>query len=105
MYKKYNQYYFKIKENESFTPQFPSVYDTLIIEYLDLKWSLPRNKIIDKFIRKSTQVYSQINNNEEKYTLRFLFEGKEIYAIPYDDINYPENAVRIMSHKILRHLS
>lgn len=56
-----------------------------------------RNKVIDRFIRKSRRVYNSIEKSLNKYTLRFILEGKEIYSIPYDDIGYPENAVRIMN--------
>lgn len=37
--------------------------------------------------------------------LKFLLGGKEIYTIPYNDISYPENAVKIMSDEIIRNLS
>ena len=33
-----------------------------------------------------------------------MLEGKEIYSIPYDDIGYPEEAIKIMSDDILRNL-
>lgn len=104
MFKQSNQYYFKVAENETFKPEFPIEYDTLIIEHLSSKWSMTRNKTIDRFIRKSTWVYNQIDKNEDKYILRFLLKGKEIYTIPYDDTGYPENAVKIMSDEILKHI-
>lgn len=102
MFKKYDQFYFEMTVDESFKPEFPPEYDTLIIEYYNLKWSIPRNKLINRFIRKSTQVYNQINWNEDKYMLRFLLAGEEIYAIPYNDVCYPENAVKIMSDEIIK---
>lgn len=37
--------------------------------------------------------------------LKFLLDEKEVYAIPYDDISYPENAIKIMSDEIIRNLS
>ena len=37
--------------------------------------------------------------------LKFLLGGKEFYAIPYNDISYPENAVKIMSDEIIKNLS
>ena len=105
MFKQYDQYYFEIIEDETFKPEFPTEYDTLIVEYSNLSWSMPRNKLIDRFIRKSTRVHNQINKNEDKYMLKFLLGGKEICTIPYNDISYPENAVKIMSDEIIRNLS
>lgn len=105
MFKKYDQYYFEKTDDETFKPEFPSEYDVLVIKYSNLSWSIPRNKVIDRFIRKSTRVHNQINNKEDKYMLKFLLDGKEVYAIPYDDISYPENAIKIMSDEIIRNLS
>lgn len=104
MFKQNDQYYFEIIAEETFKPDFPTEYDTLIIEYFDSSWSIPRNKIIDRFIRKSTRIYNQIKKNEDNYMLKFLLSGKEIYAIPYNDISYPENAVKIMSDEIIKNL-
>ncbi len=104
MFKKYDQYYFELTENETFKPEFPIEYDTLMIEYFDLSWSIPRNKVIDRFVRKSTRVCNQINKNEDKFILKFLLDGREIYRIPYNDISYPENAVKIMSDEIIKNL-
>lgn len=97
MYKKYDLYYFTIPISETFEPSFPKEFDTLIIEHFDSKWIIPKNKVIDRFLRKSRRVYNQIEKSLNKYTLRFMLNGKEIYSIPYDDIGYPENAVKIMS--------
>ena len=104
MFKKYDQYYFELTENETFKPKFPIEYDTLIVEYFNLSWLIPRNKVIDRFIRKSTRVYNQIDKNEDKYILKFLLNGREVYTIPYNDISYPENAVKIMSDEIIKNL-
>lgn len=102
MFKQDDQYYFEMTADEIYKPEFPAEFDTLVIDYFDSSWSLPRNKIIDRFIRKSTWVYDQIDKSEDKYMLRFLLKGKEIYAIPYNDIGYPENAVKIMSDEIIK---
>lgn len=104
MFKQYEQYYFVIPKSETFEPKFPKDFDTLIVQHHDLRWSMPRNKIIDRFIRKSRRVYNQIDKNEDKYVLFFMLEGKEIYSIAYDDIGYPEEAIKIMSDNILRNL-
>ncbi len=79
-------------------------WDFGFVDYFDSSWSLPRNRNIDRFIRKSTWVYNQIDKSEYKYMLRFLLRGKEIYAIAYNDICYPENAVKIMSDEIIKKL-
>lgn len=104
MFKQYGQYYFEMTVEESFKLEFPTEYDTLIIEHYNLSWSIPRNKVIDRFIRKSTRVHNQIHKNEDKYMLKFLLSGKVICTIPYNDICYPENAVKIMSDEIIKKL-
>lgn len=105
MFKKNNQYYFEIARSETFKPSFPSEYDTLVIEHSGTRWIVPRNKVIDRFIRKSAWIYNGIEKNENRYILRFFLKEKEVYAIPYDDTGYPENAIKIMSDEILKHLS
>lgn len=49
-------------------------------------------------------MYNKIDKNEDKYVLSFLLEEKEIYSISYDDIGYPEGAIKIMSDDILHNL-
>lgn len=105
MFKQRDQYYFTIPADETFEPDFPEEFDTLIIEHFDTKWSIQRNKIVDRFIRKSKKVYNQIGKCDDKYILKFLLEGKEVYTIPYDDTGYPESAVKIMSDEIIRNLN
>ena len=102
MFEKNGQYYFSIPKNETFKPNFPVDYDTLVIEYHDLKWKIPRNKLIDRFMRKSNAVYNKIYENQDAYMLFFLLNEKEVYKIPYDDIGYPESAIKIMSDVILQ---
>lgn len=104
MFKKYGQYYFCVPDNETFKPKFPQNFDTLLIKYFDREWLMPKNKIIDRFIRKSTKIYNQISESEDKYILKFLLKGEEVYSIAYNDICYPENAVKIMSDVILQNL-
>lgn len=105
MFQKDNQYYFEMADDETFQPEFPSEYDELVIEHSGLNWTIPRNKEIDRFIRKSTRVHNQINDSKGMYRLTFLFQKKEVCTIPYDDVCYPENAVKIMSDRIIRHLN
>ena len=104
MYKQNGQYYFKILDNEVFEPDFPKEFDTLLIEYNAKKWYIPRNKLIDKFIRKSRKVYNKVGEKGNPFILKFLNKGNELFSIPYDDIGYPENAIKIMSDIIIKEL-
>ena len=70
----------------------------------NFEWIIPRNKTIDRFLRKSNRIYNEVYISENKHMLSFFLEGKGIYSIPYDDICYPENAIRIMTDDILRNL-
>jgi len=99
-----NKYYFVEPDCHKFKPEFPKEYDTLIIEHFDERWSVTRNKVIDKFIRKSQSVSSKIGERIDKYKLLFMLEGKEVYTIYYDEIGYPENAIKIMSDDIITKL-
>ena len=101
MFKHNVQYYFTIPINETFMPSFPKEYDTLVIENPNFKQTVLRNKLIDRFIRKSQRVYSKIDTCPDVYVLKFLLNSKEVYAILYSDIGYPESAVRIMTNEIL----
>lgn len=104
MYERYGQYYFSVPKEETFKPEFPEQYDTLVIEYDNIRRSIPRDKILDRFIRKSVWVHDRIYKNEDRCILKFLADGKEIFAIPYDDVSYPESAVKIMSDGIIKNL-
>lgn len=104
MYKQNGQYYFKIPNNEVFEPNFPKEFDTLLIEHVDKKWYIPRNKLIDKFIRKSKKVYNKVGEKGNPFLLKFLKNENEIFSIPYDDTAYPENAIKIMSDIIINEL-
>jgi len=96
MFKKNHQYYLSILMNDTFIPNFPKEYDTLVIKHFDKQWVLSRNKTIDRFIKKSTRVYNEIVNSPNPYILVFFLNNKEIYNILYDDIGYPQKAIEIM---------
>ena len=102
MYKKYEKYYFLIRLEETFVPTFPIEYDTLRIEYNDLNCQISRNKIIDRFIRKTVRIQKKINEAIDNYALIFYLEGKEVFSIPYNERYFPENAVKLMSDEIIR---
>lgn len=104
MFERNGLYHYSIPLKETFSPSFPKEYDTLVIEDFNNKWILSRNKVIDRFIRKSNLVYNQIYKSENVYILRFLLNSKEIYTVPYDDICYPENAIKIMTDDIIWNL-
>lgn len=70
MYKKNGQYYFKFLDNKVFDPDFPKEFDTLLIEHADKKWYIPRNKLIDKFIRKSKKVYNKVGEGKNPFILK-----------------------------------
>lgn len=105
MYIKDGRYYFNIPPKETFCPQFPNEFDSLVIEYYDDSWTVPNNKEIMRFIRKSVFVYNLINNIEDKYILKFQRDNEVIYTIAYSDICYPENAVVIMTDRIISKLN
>lgn len=105
MFKYKEQYYFNIPIEQTFRPNFPGEFNALSIEYRNNTWILQRNKTIDRFVRKSTWVYNQVDQCDDRCILRFILNGREIYQIAYSDIAYPESAVRIMSDNILNKLS
>lgn len=104
MFEKNGLYHYSIPISETFVPDFPKDYDMLIIEHGNRKWELIRNKVIDRFLRKSNRIHNQIYNSEDAYFLRFFLNGIEVYSIPYDDICYPESAIKIMTDDILRNI-
>ena len=104
MFKKNGLYHYSINKVDTFLPDFPKEYDTLVIEYSHEKWILPRSKMTDRFIRKSNWICNQIWGNKNTYVLRFFLENRELYSAPYDDINYPEHAIKIMTDTILWNL-
>ncbi len=101
MYIKYDLYYFKIPISDTFEPDFPKEFDVFVIEHYGLKWKIPRNKVIDKFLRKSKRIWKGHEKGADLYTLSFLKDDKEIYSILYDDISYPENAVKVMKEILI----
>ena len=89
---------------DTFRPQFPNDFDSVIIEYFDNRLFIKSNKELNRFIRKSTYIYNIINDIPDKYIINFLKDGTIIYTVAYNDICYPENAVIIMSDGIIRNL-
>ena len=105
MYLKDGRFYFHIPVEETFRPQFPNDFDSMVIEYDNKNWTIPKNKEIMRFIRKSVFVHNRIHDIEDKYILNFCKDNDVIFSIPYSDICYPENAVIIMTNEIIRNIS
>lgn len=104
MFIKNGLYHYTIPIEETFLPNFPKDFDTLVIEHFDEKWTISRNKVIDRFLRKSRRISNKVYNSENMYILRFFLNDREVYSIPYDDICYPESAIKIMTDDIIWNL-
>ncbi len=104
MFEKNGLYHYSIPKEDTFIPDFPEDFDKLVIEHFDDKWTIPRNKVIDRFLRKSNKVHNNIYNSDNIHILRFLLNDKEVYSIPYDDVCYPEKAIEIMTDNIIWNL-
>ena len=96
------QYYIDLLKIEGTKLQFPTDYDELVIDYKGITRSFRRCKSIDKFIRKSSTVFAGIDKLKNNYILEFLNNGVEVASIPYNDIAYPDSAVKIMNSEIIR---
>ena len=75
MFQKHNLYYFTISANNTFKPDFPSEYDTMVIRNFNKQWIISRSKVIDRFIRKSSRIYNEIENSPNPYELSFFSRG------------------------------
>ena len=92
----YGQYYINLLSLETETYSFPIDYDSLIIEQRNIWRSFCRSKSIDRFIRKSTKVYKNINELEDNLVLVFMRNNTEIGRFLYNDTAYPDTAVKVM---------
>ena len=97
-----NQYYIDLLKFGCQKMDFPNVYDRIAIEYKCLRKEFCRSRIIDRFIKKSDSVYSGISALKNNYIIVFYDNGVEVARIPYNDIAYPEAAVRIMNGEIIK---
>ena len=96
------QYYIDMLKLECKKIKFPTNYDKMVIEYKGITRSFNRCKSIDRFIRKSTTVYAGIQDLKNNYVLVFFNSGIEVARVPYNDIAYPNSAVKIMNGEIIR---
>lgn len=96
------QYYINMLKLGSMKIEFPSDYEKVIIEYKGISRSFNKCKNIDKFIRKSNAVYSKISELKDNYILIFYNNDVEVARVPYNDIAYPDSAVKIMNGEIIK---
>lgn len=89
-------FFFYMPAIETFKPEFPKEFDTLIVDHYEEKWVINRNKKVDKFINKSKRISEHVGEGPDMYRLKFIKDGKEIFSITYDEYGYPKDAVRIM---------
>lgn len=96
------QYYINMLKLECTKFVFPAAYDKLVIEYKGINRSFDKCKIIDKFIRKSNRIYAGVFDLNNNYILIFYNNDIEVARVPYNDIAYPDSAVKIMNGEIIK---
>ncbi len=96
------QYYIDLLKIRCRKMKISTDYERMIVEYKGISKSYLKCKSIDKFIRKSINVYDGIDKLPNNYTLVFLKQNVEIARILYNDIAYPASAVKIMNGEIIR---
>ncbi len=99
--KRHNQYYPDLIRIDSKQISLPQDYDKLIIGYKGTEVVFDKCDEIDRFIRKSTRIYKKISSLDN-YLLSFYKDNRVVCQVPYNDIAYPANAVKIMSDQIIR---
>ena len=97
-----NQYYVSLLKKGTIKTSFPDIYDELIIYYYGKEIILFRTKEIDRFIRKSREIYKDIDKLDNTCLLIFRYKNEDIYKVFYNDMAYPDAAVEIMTHRILK---
>lgn len=96
------QYYVDLLKVGTKRMKFPVDYEKVIIQYKEVAKSYPKSKIIDKFIRKSNIVYKGISELKNNYILVFYDKDSVVARVPYNDIAYPDAAVKIMNEQIIK---
>ncbi len=96
------QYYLNMLKFKCKKLKFPADYDRLVVEYKGIKRSFLKCKSIDNFVRKSKLVYAGITKLKDNYILVFYSNDVEVARIPYNDIAYPDSAVKIMNDEIIK---
>lgn len=96
------QYYIDLLRLGCKKIEFPMDYERMIVEYKGVSRSYLKCKSIDRFIQKSTKVYEGIDDLKNNYTLVFYHHDSVVARIPYNDIAYPDAAVKIMNGEIIK---
>lgn len=102
MYYYKGQYYIDLLKFGCKKIEFPINYDRVLVEYKGVTRTFPKCKSIDKFIRKSNAVYEKISELQNNYIFIFFNKNIEVAKIPYNDIAYPDSAVKIMNEEVLK---
>lgn len=97
-----NQYYVNLLKKGTIKTKFPDIYDELIVYYSGEVIIFNKSKDIDRFIRKSREIYKDIDKLDNNSMLVFRYNNKVVYKVLYNDIAYPDSAVEIMTNKILK---
>ena len=100
MTKHFSQYCINLLSLETEAYSFPAEYDSLVIAQNSKRYEYSRTQAIDRFIRKSTKVYKHIDELDHNWILVFMKDNVEVGRYLYNDIAYPESAVRIMDELI-----
>ncbi len=96
------QYYVDLLKLRCKNIEFPINYDRVVVEYRGVTRTFFKCKSIDKFIRKSNTIYEGISELKNNYILVFYDKDIEVAKIPYNDIAYPDSAVKIMNEEIIK---
>lgn len=96
------QYYINLLKIRCRKIEFPADYDKMIVEYKGITRTFLKCKSIDKFIRKSNVIYEGIFELKNNYILIFYKKDIEVARIPYNDIAYPDSAIKIMNEEIIK---
>lgn len=102
MYCYKGQYYIDLIKLRSKKIEFPVDYSRIDIEYKGITKTFCKSRSIEKFIRKSNIIYEGILELKNNYALIFYKDENEIARIPYNDIAYPDSAVKIMNEEIIK---
>ena len=89
-----------IKNVETVNPKFPEKYDVVIIDHGQECWIMDDKEDIERFIKASKRVSEHVGEAPDWYILRFIFDHKQVFSIPYDDISYSQEAADIINSYI-----
>lgn len=96
------QYYINLLKLGCKKIEFPINYDRVVVEYKGITKTFLKCGNMDKFIRKSNAIYEGISELKNNYIFVFYNNDIEVARIPYNDIAYPDSAVKIMNEEIIK---